>query len=130
LKWQEVAGGDYAIDFNAISGRDLPHSVAYAVCYIRSDGEQRGLQMLLGTDDGAKVFLNGKSVHQPSFSRSFFADQHKVQDISLNAGVNVLVFKVVNENGDWQGSIRLTDAEGNPVRGIRVTLDPDAKDAP
>lgn len=28
------------------------------------------------------------------------------------------------------GSIRLTDAQGNPVRGIRVSLDPDAQVAP
>jgi hypothetical protein len=36
----------------------------------------------------------------------------------------VLVFKVVNETLDWQGSIRFTDAQGNPVKGIKVTLAP------
>jgi hypothetical protein len=36
----------------------------------------------------------------------------------------VLVFKVVNETADWQGSIRLTDAQGNPVKGIKVSLTP------
>jgi hypothetical protein len=25
---------------------------------------------------------------------------------------------------DWQGSIRLTDAHGNPLKGIKVTLTP------
>jgi len=35
-----------------------------------------------------------------------------------------------DENGHWQGSIRLTDAEGSPVQGIRVTLDPDAQTPP
>jgi hypothetical protein len=39
----------------------------------------------------------------------------------------VLVFKVVNEFVDWKGSIRFTDARGNPVKGIKVTLDPEAK---
>ena len=51
-------------------------------------------------------------------------------DIALNAGLNVLVFKVVNEFGDWKGSIRFTDAQGNPVKGITVTLRPDGKDSP
>ena len=41
-----------------------------------------------------------------------------------NAGLNVLVFKVVNEASDWKGSIRLTDAAGQPVKGIKVTLTP------
>jgi len=38
------------------------------------------------------------------------------------------VFKVVNEVGNWAGSIRFTDAQGDPVKGIKVTLDPEAKD--
>jgi hypothetical protein len=40
----------------------------------------------------------------------------------------VLVFKVVNGIGAWMGSIRFTDAQGNPVKGIKVMLDPEAKD--
>ena len=51
-------------------------------------------------------------------------------DIALNAGLNVLVFKVVNGGGDWKGSIGFTDAQGNPVKGIKVTLDPEAKGSP
>jgi hypothetical protein len=50
-----------------------------------------------------------------------------VPDISLEAGLNVLVFKVVNEFVDWKGSIRFTDAQGNPVKGIHVTLNPEAR---
>ena len=119
---------DYVIDFNAILGRETTQSVAYAVCYIRSEAEQRGLRMLVGSDDEAKVYLNGKQVHKYPFPRSFVADQDTVPDIALNAGLNVLVFKVVNETGDWKGSIRFTDAQGNPVKGIKVTLDPEAKD--
>src|SRR4029077_4576214 len=107
-----------------IMGRVTPHSVAYAVSYIRSETEQRRLRMLVSGDDGTKVYLNGKKVHQYPFPRFFIADQDTVPDITLDAGLNVLVFKVVNEHNDWQGSIRFTDAEGNPVKGIKVTLNP------
>jgi WD40 repeat protein/class 3 adenylate cyclase len=124
LKWREVALDDYVIAFNAILGRVTPLSVAYAVCYIRSEAEQRGLQMLVGSDDEAKVYLNGKQVHKSPFARGFVADQDTVPDIALNAGLNVLVFKVVNESREWQGSIRFTDAQGNPVKGIKVSLTP------
>ena len=51
-----------------------------------------------------------------------------VPDIVLNERLNLLVFKVVNETLERKGSIRFTDAQGNPVKGIRVTLDPEAKD--
>ena len=46
----------------------------------------------------------------------------------LKAGVNVLVFKVVNETGEWKGSIRFSDTSGQPLKGIRITLDPEASD--
>ena len=39
-------------------------------------------------------------------------------------GLVTLVFKVVNEVGGWQASVRFTDAAGDPVKGIRVTLTP------
>ena len=44
-------------------------------------------------------------------------------DVELKAGLNVLVFKVVNEAAVWQGSVRFTDAAGQPVRGIQVGLE-------
>jgi len=127
LRWREFTFEDYedyAIDFNAILGRETTQSVAYAVCYIRSETEQRGLQMLLGSDDQARVYLNGKQVYKSPAARPFAADQDTVPDITLNAGLNVLVFKVVNGMVDWKGSIRFTDVQGNPVKGIKVTLIP------
>jgi serine/threonine protein kinase/WD40 repeat protein len=122
-RWREVTlPEDGVIDFNALAGRETIYSVAYAVCYIRSETEQRGLQMLVGSDDQAKVYLNGKQVYRSYLGRPFSADQDTVLDITLNAGLNVLVFKVVNEKVSWQGSIRFTDAQGNPVKGIKVML--------
>ena len=50
--------------------------------------------------------------------------------MDLHAGLNVLVFKVVNELNVWQGSIRFSDANEQPVKGIRVTLDPDSQGGP
>jgi serine/threonine protein kinase/WD40 repeat protein len=125
LRWREATiDQGYTIDINEIVGQETNHSVAYAVCYIRSEALQRGLQLLMGSDDQAKVYLNGRDIHKHTFSRPFAADQDVVPDITLQRGLNVLVFKVVNELYAWQGSIRFTDAQGNPVQGIHVTLTP------
>lgn len=67
MKWRKVVLDDCMIDFNAILGRMTTQSVAYAVCYIRSEAEQRGLQMLVGSDDEAKVYLNGNQVYKSLF---------------------------------------------------------------
>lgn len=120
-----MVGEDYAIDFNAISGSETPGRVAYAVCYIRSDAEQHDLQLLLSCNERAKVYLNGTSIYETSSSRYFTADRETVPKISLKEGLNVLVFKVGNKTKEWQGSLRLTDAQGNPVRGLQNTLNPE-----
>jgi WD40 repeat protein len=130
LKWRKVALTNEVLDFNAALGQGTTQSVAYAVCYLRPEAAQRGLQMLVGSDDQSKVYLNGKEIYKSSVDRPFYADQDAVPDIALNAGLNVLVFKVVNEVGGWAGSIRFTDAQGNPVQGIKVTLDPETIEGP
>jgi hypothetical protein len=86
--------------------------------------------MLVSSDNPTKVYLNGDQIYKCTFHRKFFADQETVPDIVLNAGLNVLVLKVVNEHAGWHSSIRFTDAQGTPVDGIKVTLDPNAKDSP
>jgi hypothetical protein len=38
-------------------------------------------------------------------------------EVDLKAGLNVLVFKVVQLLAGWQGSVRFTDSDGQPVQG-------------
>jgi WD40 repeat protein/serine/threonine protein kinase len=126
LAWEEEVLEDYVIDFNRIPGQETSKSVAYAVAYVRSESERQGVQMLVGSDDEAKVYLNGKQIYRHGSLRGFLLDEDKIQDISLKAGLNVLVFKVVNERDAWRGSIRFTDDAANPVQGIKVVLSLDA----
>jgi hypothetical protein len=44
--------------------------------------------------------------------------------VSLKPGINVLLLKVVNGFGNWEGCARLVDDAGRPVEGIRVKLTP------
>lgn len=130
LVWTAPRLEDYLIDFIEPLGAqtDTDRCVAYAVCYIRSEAAQTGLLMKVGSDDEAKVYLNGKEIYRCGGGRPYGPDQDEVAGVQFRAGLNPLVFKVVNEEWDWLGSIRFTDAAGQPVKGIRVTLDPDAKD--
>jgi hypothetical protein len=75
------------LDFDATLGQ-VTHScsVAYAVCYIQSKEEQRGLQMLVGSQDESKVYLNGKEVYKAALPHGTVAVQETVQGIVLRAG--------------------------------------------
>jgi hypothetical protein len=128
LVWREFHRDDYGLDFIELSrvtnNTNTDYSVAYAVSYLESDTNQTGLSMKIGSDDQSKVYLNGQEIYRYEEPRSFFPDRDTANDIALRAGLNVLVFKVVNERVDWRGSIRFTDAAGQPVKGIRATLQP------
>jgi hypothetical protein len=121
---------DCVLDFDAMLGQVTPRSVAYAVCYLQSEEEKRGLQMLVGSQDEAKVYLNRREVYKAALPHGAVAVQETVPGIVLSAGLNTLVFKVVNETQFWKGSIEFKDAQGNQVKGIKVTLDPEAKHSP
>jgi hypothetical protein len=120
LVWREVR--QYLINFNQLLNQPTEWSVAYAVCYLQSDADRTGLRMEVGSDDEAKIYLNGKEIYRNQGARTFLPDQDVVEGVELNSGLNVLVFKVVNETLEWEGSVRFTDAAGQPVKGIRVTL--------
>jgi hypothetical protein len=47
-----------------------------------------------------------------------------VGPVQLNQGINVLLFKVVNEAEGWKFCARLLDEAGGPAQGIRVKLTP------
>jgi WD40 repeat protein/serine/threonine protein kinase len=122
--WTAVEQEDYVLDFNRFVGAQTSWSVAYAVCYVRLTADQTGLVMKVGSDDQAKVYLDGKEAYRQAVARSYRPDQDAMAGLDLKAGLHVVVFKVVNETGGWQGSIRFTDRDGQPVPGLRVTLDP------
>ena len=128
LVWRALKLEDYLIDFNWLVGAETEWSVAYAVAYLQSETTQTNVVLKVGSDDESRVYLNGKLVHECLLAREYRADEDIVGGMELKAGLNVLVFKVVNEIARWQGSVRFTDADGNPLKGIRVTLDPEGKE--
>jgi WD40 repeat protein len=128
LVWFAASLEDYRIDFNRLAGTTTEWAVAYAVSYIQSELPRSGVLLKVSSDDQAKVYLNGNLVYQRTQPGSYRVTQGVAGGLELRAALNVLVFKVVNETAGWEGSVRLTDAAGQPLKGIRVTLDPEAKD--
>jgi WD40 repeat protein/serine/threonine protein kinase len=120
--WRAIQLENHILNFTDLLGEPTSGSVAYAVSYVQSKSEQSGLLLKVGSDNGSKVYLNGRQLFQTEIS-AFVPDQHVTTGVQLQAGVNVLVFKVVS-GGRWLGSVRFMDAEGQPVKGLKVTLTP------
>ena len=112
------------LDFNAVLGRAAERSVVYAVCYIESDRAHDGLWLQVGSDDQAKVYLNGREIYRVPSCPVPLETLDTVGPVALKRGTNVLLLKVVNETGQWEGCARLVDDAGRPAEGIRVKLTP------
>ena len=122
--WKQQHASDAAIDFNALAGQQTTHSAAYAVCYVIADAERKDLRLLLGSDDQAKVYLNGQEVFKHSNSQMLEHDLYTVEGLTLRPGTNVLIFKVVNNRGNWEGCLRFVEKDGRPTQNLQVTLAP------
>ncbi len=125
LTWKKVKGSDYYLDFNEIAKEQTDKATAYAVCYVRCDTERTNLSLKMGSNDQGKVYLNGKALLKTSEPRSLDQDSDVARKVTLNQGVNVVVFKVVNDGGqDWQGCLRFTEANGKAVTDLAIRLEP------
>jgi eukaryotic-like serine/threonine-protein kinase len=124
LVWREHRSPEAVVNFNAVLGRVADRSVVYAVCYLESDRARDGLWLQAGGDNQAKVYLNGRQIYQCRLSDRPLLALDTVGPVALKQGINVLLFKVVNDVGVWEGCARLVDDAGRPAQGICVKLIP------
>jgi hypothetical protein len=123
LVWKQYKAKSHFFDFNDFLEKQTEDSVGYAVCYIHADAPLKDIQLKTGSDDQAKVYLNGKEVLKQDQARALEKDQDTTM-VSLNKGVNVLVFKVINEKIDWSGCARFTDKDGQAIKNLKITTTP------
>ncbi len=120
LVWKKNTAKEHFFDFNDFLGKVTEQSVGYAVTYVVSDAEIKDAVLKIGSDDQAKVYLNGKEVGKVTEARALEKDQNSFEGLTLNKGINTIVFKVINEGSDWSGCARFTDKDGKPLKGLKV----------
>ncbi|MCY2950898.1 MAG: HEAT repeat domain-containing protein [Planctomycetota bacterium] len=77
------------------------------------------VQLEVGSDDGIKVWMNGKVVHANNTNRGSALGQDAVK-VTLNEGWNVLLLKVTNGGGGWGANARLCMADGTKMPGMKI----------
>jgi hypothetical protein len=122
LTWKKQAAEDYYFDLNKHSGEVKEQAAGYAVTYIVADEEKKDVTLKIGSDDGCKIWLNGKEVGKVPDDRPIDKDQNAFEKLTLNKGSNVLVFKVCNGIQDWTGCARFVGKDDKPVKGLTVEL--------
>ena len=67
--------------------------------------------MLVGSDDGVRVWINDALVHSNPAYRGAYPDQDRIK-VSLRKGWNKVMIKVLQGAGGWGYYVRFADPDG------------------
>ena len=123
LTWRNITASTNHFDFNAILKTENDHAAGFMVTYIECEKEMPDVTMAIASNDEGRLYLNGKDVYVFAEARPLELDADKGQ-VTLNKGVNVVVFKIINEQNNWQGALRFLDKAGAPVKDLKIKLSP------
>jgi pimeloyl-ACP methyl ester carboxylesterase len=106
--WREYTSPRDRIDLREVfAGRPVENVVAYAFTTIKRSQAGQAL-LAAGSDDGVRMWLNGKLVHHHAIRRGLRADEDLVP-VTFRAGENDLLVKVEQGLGDWGLCVRVPD---------------------
>jgi hypothetical protein len=126
IRWREHHSDQDKIDL--LNACMLPFdrsqgAVAYAVCWVRSD-KRRSAILATGSDDGIKVWINRKMVHDKAGQREAMPNSERTT-VELSAGWNELLIKIDNNIEQWAFYLELRDsATGGPLSSVEYRLTP------
>jgi HEAT repeat protein len=123
--WRSLAAGTQAnrpwmLDLlAALKGESR---VGYARTWVYSDKAQPA-RIEFGTDDGQKLWLNGKLVGQANRGGAAVPGDFKAS-VELRQGWNALLLKVVQDTGPWEFCLRVRSPSGDKLQGLRTQATP------
>ncbi len=91
-------------------------SVGYGLIYVKSP-DNKDVQIRVGTNDAAKIWLNDELVWKFNRGRDASFDDDIIK-VSLKTGLNKILIKVCNRISLWGFYFRVTDEKGNGIPGI------------
>src|SRR5688572_22452482 len=109
FRWQIVSPAADIINLDEFyQGKDFAY--AYALAEIKASAPAN-VMLAVGSDDGIKVWHNGKLVHDNWAPRAVIKDNDLVP-LKLVKGSNQILLKVQDMEGGWGFAARLLDKEG------------------
>lgn len=126
LEWRRYASPADVVSLDdAVSKAD--NVLAYAYCEIEAAADTPVL-CAIGTNDGARMWLNGERVYDSPVPRGLRIDADIVP-LLLRAGTNRLLLKVEERGNLWEFAVRLlpfdVDGLGKRLQLFRVSLKQD-----
>jgi mannan endo-1,4-beta-mannosidase len=115
-----VASPQRGIDLLPIYKTNEP-AVAYGYATLVSKSVQ-DVTLLVGSDDGVKIWLNGALIHTNHVTRGVDGQTDRL-DITLQKGTNRLLLKVDQHFGGWGFLVKVAYQDGTPASDLIEALD-------
>ncbi len=118
--WLLASSGDGPVDVRAALHTGDSDVFAYAAGTVHIEHGGKHL-LLLGVDDGVRVFIDGRVVFTHDDARPF-RDDDDVVPLDLDAGDHAIVLKLHQRDGAWVFRARIVDAQLAAPRGAYLAL--------
>ncbi len=121
VKWQALTKGVGPQIINLETALGGANRAAYMKTSIWSPDDQ-DVRLELGSDDGIKVWINGKVVHAHNVARPIKIAQDKV-DARLKKGWNRVLVKIAQIGGRWSFCFRVCKRDGGALDGLKASTE-------
>jgi hypothetical protein len=123
LVWRNITASTNYFDFNEVLKSMNDHAAGYMVTYIECEKETPDVILAVASNDQGRIYFNGVDIYAFTEARPLMLDADKGR-VTLKKGINVMVFKITNEQNSWQGAMRLLDKSGAPLKDIKIKVSP------
>ena len=123
LTWRNITAATNYFDFNEVLKSMNDHVAGYMATYIECEQDRPDVILAVASNDQGRIYFNGVDIYAFTEARPLMLDADKGR-VTLKKGVNVMIFKITNEQNAWQGAMRLLDKTGAPLQDIKIKLSP------
>ena len=120
VPWKRIRSKKPKIDLLKYLQKPHIFVVSYAFCTIESPHE-KDILIRLGSDDGYKLWVNGKMAGEYHERRAAKIDDN-THLVHLKKGINNILLKVDQDSGGYGFYLRITDLNCKPLGGVKIML--------
>lgn len=125
--WHAVNSKEYIINLTGLAGewhKPVVNCVFWGVAYIYAPEEMKEARLAIGSDDDSVWWVNGKQVIAAYGVRQTSVDDNVSKRLTLNQGINVVRFAVIQGDGPSDCCVRFYDAKQKVISSLTILLDP------
>ncbi len=121
--WKEIYNKETSpiMNLNSLHKDFADYYVSYLAAYVECPDE-RDVQIGIGSDDGFKLWVNGKLSGEFAGCRPAVIDDNLVK-VHFIKGMNRILLKVMDLTGDSGAVVKIADGAGKPAVGLKVHLE-------